>query len=48
MESISLQGKANFFEHRVDQYQKANIMASMDGRGAEGFKNYVFRTDVDF
>ena len=48
MESISLQGKANFFEHRVDQYQKANIMASMDGRGAEGFENYVFRTDVDF
>ena len=26
----------------------ANIMASMDGRGAEGFENYVFRTDVDF
>ena len=27
MESISLQGKANF-EHRVDQYQKAIVMTS--------------------
>ena len=45
MESISLQGKANFFEHRVDQYQKANIMSSIEGGG---FENYVFRTDVDF
>ena len=49
MESISLQGKANFFEHRVDQYQKANIMHSVDGKkGPEGYENYVFRTDVDF
>ena len=45
MESISLQGKANFFEHRVDQYQKANIMTSIEGGG---YENYVFRTDVDF
>jgi len=47
MESISLQGKANFFEHRVDQYQKANVMHSVDG-ATEGFENFVFRTDVDF
>jgi len=47
MESISLQGKANFFEHRVDQYQKANVMHSIDG-ATEGFENFVFRTDVDF
>ena len=48
MESISLQGKANFFEHRVDQYQKANVMTSTDKGGREGYENYVFRTDVDF
>ena len=48
MESISLQGKANFFEHRVDQYQKANVMTSTDKGVREGYENYVFRTDVDF
>ena len=47
MENISLQGKANFFEHRVDQYQKANVMTSVEGEH-DGFENYVFRTDVDF
>ena len=36
MESISLQGKANFFEHRVDQYQKANVMTSTDKGGSGG------------
>jgi ribonucleoside-diphosphate reductase subunit M2 len=41
MELISLQGKANFFEHRVDQYQKAGVMHS-------GADNFEFRTDVDF
>ena len=41
MELISLQGKANFFEHRVDQYQKAGVMHSADD-------NHEFRTDVDF
>lgn len=48
MESISLQGKANFFEHRVDQYQKNGVMHSVDGGGPEGYEQYVFRTDVDF
>jgi ribonucleoside-diphosphate reductase subunit M2 len=47
MEMISLQGKANFFEHRVDQYQKANVMTSVQGK-CDGFENYVFRTDLDF
>ena len=41
MELISLQGKANFFEHRVDQYQKAGVMNN-------GEDNHSFRTDVDF
>ena len=45
METISLQGKANFFESRVDQYQKAGVMASLNGGAEDGF---VFNTDVDF
>ena len=28
MELISLQGKTNFFERRVSEYQKANVMRS--------------------
>ena len=47
MEMISLRGKANFFEHRVDQYQKANVMTSVQGK-CDGFENYVFGTDLDF
>lgn len=30
MEMISLQGKTNFFEKRVAEYQKAGVMASLD------------------
>merc|ERR1712154_553203 len=30
MEMISLQGKTNFFEKRVGEYAKANVMASLD------------------
>ena len=33
MELISLQGKTNFFEKRVGEYQKAGVMASHDGGG---------------
>ena len=43
METISLQGKANFFEHRVDQYQKAGVMNSNSK-----VQNFEFRTDCDF
>jgi ribonucleoside-diphosphate reductase subunit M2 len=31
MELISLQGKTNFFERRVSEYQKANVMRSASG-----------------
>merc|ERR1712156_1330193 len=31
MELISLQGKTNFFEKRVGEYQKAGVMASVGG-----------------
>ena len=41
MELISLQGKANFFEHRVVQYQKAGVMGNVED-------NHAFRTDCDF
>ncbi len=40
MEMISLQGKTNFFEKRVGDYQKAGVMAN---KGAQ-----VFSTDDDF
>merc|ERR1711972_298621 len=33
MELISLQGKTNFFEKRVGEYQKAGVMASAGGEG---------------
>ena len=36
-------GKANFFERRVGDYQKASVMSSLDGG-----KNYVFKIDEDF
>ena len=39
MEMISLQGKTNFFEKRVSEYQKAGVMASLSSkdRGAPKF-----------
>jgi ribonucleotide reductase beta subunit family protein with ferritin-like domain len=40
MEMISLQGKTNFFEKRVGEYQKANVMSSAEDK--------VFRLDADF
>jgi ribonucleoside-diphosphate reductase subunit M2 len=44
MELISLQGKTNFFEKRVGEYQKAGVMGSTSGQEeAKGFA-----LDVDF
>jgi len=44
MELISLQGKTNFFEKRVGEYQKAGVMAGTSGQDeARGFA-----LDVDF
>lgn len=40
MELISLQGKTNFFEKRVGEYQKAGIMSEGD--------NHTFSMDEDF
>jgi len=44
MELISLQGKTNFFEKRVGEYQKAGVMASAGEKGAA----VGFALDVDF
>lgn len=40
MEMISLQGKTNFFEKRVGDYQKAGVMSNKESQ--------VFSTDEDF
>ncbi|KAG2320959.1 hypothetical protein Bca52824_014172 [Brassica carinata] len=43
---ISLQGKTNFFEKKVGDYQKASVMLSVNGDGA--FDNHVLSLDEDF
>ncbi len=43
MEMISLQGKTNFFEKRVSEYQKAGVMG-----GGSNADNHSFTTDADF
>jgi len=45
MELISLQGKTNFFEKRVGDYQKAGVMSSTAAGGEEA---KGFALDVDF
>ncbi|XP_057450557.1 ribonucleoside-diphosphate reductase small chain-like [Lotus japonicus] len=45
MEMISLQGKTNFFEKRVGEYQKASVMSSLNGNGGGA---HVFKMDEDF
>eukprot|EP00927_Polykrikos_kofoidii_P048427 TRINITY_DN426_c0_g1_i5.p1 TRINITY_DN426_c0_g1~~TRINITY_DN426_c0_g1_i5.p1 ORF type:complete len:522 (-),score=88.30 TRINITY_DN426_c0_g1_i5:514-2025(-) len=45
MELISLQGKTNFFEKRVGEYQKAGVMAGTSGQEDIG---RGFALDVDF
>ncbi|KAL5723039.1 ribonucleoside-diphosphate reductase [Ranunculus cassubicifolius] len=45
MELISLQGKTNFFEKRVGEYQKASVMNSLNGNGGD---THVFKLDEDF
>ena len=40
MDMICLQGKTNFFERRVGEYQKANVTSSKEDK--------VFRLDADF
>merc|ERR1711907_814451 len=44
MELISLQGKTNFFEKRVGDYQKAGVMSGIN----EGEESRGFVLDADF
>ncbi len=37
MDMISLQGKTNFFEKRVGEYQKAGVMSNLNERDAVKF-----------
>ncbi|KAK8943425.1 hypothetical protein KSP40_PGU010286 [Platanthera guangdongensis] len=45
MELISLQGKTNFFEKRVGEYQMASVMSSLNGNGGGA---HEFKLDEDF
>ncbi|KAJ2451659.1 Ribonucleotide-diphosphate reductase (RNR), small subunit, partial [Coemansia sp. RSA 2337] len=44
MDMISMQGKTNFFEKRVSDYQKAGVMMGSQGNARET----VFDLDEDF
>merc|ERR1719321_1757527 len=46
MELISLQGKTNFFEKRVGEYQKKGVMASLDS--GDNAAASAFALDEDF
>jgi len=46
MEMISLEGKTNFFEKRVGEYQRAGVMAHLDDD--PNSKENVFSLDCDF
>jgi len=45
MDLISLRGKTNFFEKRVGEYQKANVMAKL---GDDDDEDDMFSMDMDF
>mmetsp|Transcript_38593 Transcript_38593/g.98709 ORF Transcript_38593/g.98709 Transcript_38593/m.98709 type:complete len:416 (+) Transcript_38593:214-1461(+) len=49
MELISLQGKTNFFERRVGEYQRAGVMNSVNhGSVTDGYDQFVFTTEEEF
>jgi hypothetical protein len=48
MEMISLEGKSNFFEARVGEYQRSGVMAALHAGGPSKYNSYVFTTDEDF
>ena len=45
--SVSTRGKSNFFERRVGEYQRANVMQSRE-EGGRPFGEHVFTLDADF
>ena len=48
MELISLQGKTNFFEKRVAEYQKANVMSSVNSSSSDSIITNNFTLEADF
>ena len=44
LENISLEGKTNFFEKRVAEYQKSAVMS----RKSSSTSEHVFKTDENF
>ena len=46
MDMISLQGKTNFFEKRVGEYQKAGVMSSVNEK--KKVDKNVFKLNADF
>ena len=49
MELISLQGKTNFFEKRVAEYQKANVMSSVTkNSSSDSIITNNFTLEADF
>jgi ribonucleotide reductase beta subunit family protein with ferritin-like domain len=48
MDMISLEGKTNFFEKRVGEYQKSGVMASLQVENASSNNRKSLSFDVDF
>ena len=46
MEMISLQGKTNFFERRVGEYQKASVMSVLSSKDRQS--QFTFTLDEEF
>ncbi len=44
---ISLEGKTNFFEKRVGEYQKSGVMANLEGKGSDVGSGVAVK-EIDF
>lgn len=42
---ISLEGKTNFFEKRVGEYQKSGVMASLESKETKATSDFSFDSD---
>mmetsp|Transcript_18570 Transcript_18570/g.37542 ORF Transcript_18570/g.37542 Transcript_18570/m.37542 type:complete len:462 (+) Transcript_18570:200-1585(+) len=47
MDMISLEGKTNFFEKRVGEYQKSGVMANLEGKSSEAGSGVTVK-EIDF
>ena len=48
MDMISLEGKTNFFEKRVGEYQKSGVMANLEGNGGDASSSACASGNLDF